>query len=50
MRYNVVVKKNFKYIKTYNVIRRVNDTTNAASKALQRLIMKYMSSNKKEEK
>ena len=42
MAYKVAIKKDFKYIKTYRVVKRVNETTNAASKAFQKLVNKYI--------
>ncbi len=42
MRYNVVSRKKFRYIKTYKVLKKANEGTNAASKLVQRLIDRYV--------
>ncbi len=42
MKYGVVVKKPFKYIRTYTVVKKAHDTTNAASRFVQRLVDRFI--------
>jgi hypothetical protein len=42
MQYSVSVKRRFKYVKTYRVIKRVNDQSNAVSRFVQALLEKYL--------
>jgi hypothetical protein len=42
MKYSISVKKQFRYIKTYKVIKRVNDQSNAISRFISGLLDKYV--------
>ena len=42
MTYSISVKRKFKYVKTYRVIKRVNDQSNAISRFVQALLEKYL--------
>lgn len=42
MKYEVVIKKPFKYIRSYNLLRRPNDAPNAASRFVQRMVDRFV--------
>lgn len=42
MEYKVAVKKRFKYMKVFNVSKRINDNSNALSRAMQAFVEKYV--------
>ena len=42
MKYSVAIKKDFRYIKTYKLVKKVNDNSNAISTAFQKLVDKYL--------
>jgi hypothetical protein len=42
MEYKVTLNKKFKYVKIYNVKKKVNENTNAVSQFMQRFVDKYI--------
>ena len=42
MKYTFAINRKFSYVKTYRVVKRPNEQTNAVSKFVQRLIDKYV--------
>ena len=42
MKYNVVVNKKFRYVKVYAIKKKINENTNFASKAFQKLVDRYL--------
>lgn len=42
MRYQVTINRKFGYVKTYTIIKRANDQSNAFSRFVQDLINKYV--------
>ena len=46
MRYNAVVKRQFRYIKVYNIKKSVKESQNAVSKYVSSLIEKYITKKK----
>ncbi|MDE1854800.1 MAG: hypothetical protein KGH57_00560 [Candidatus Micrarchaeota archaeon] len=42
MKYFVAVNRKYQYVKVYNVIKKINENTNALSKATSRFIDKFL--------
>ncbi len=42
MKYEVVINKKFSYVKSYRILKSTKGNTNALSKAVQKLIDKYV--------
>ncbi|MCL4375704.1 hypothetical protein M1394_02810 [Candidatus Marsarchaeota archaeon] len=49
MKYNVMVNKKYSNVRVYKIVKRVNESTNVASKALQNFIDKYIVRRKRVE-
>ncbi len=42
MKYSIAVSRKFRYVRTYRILKRVNDRSNAISRVLQGLINRYL--------
>ena len=49
MKYTFAVNRKFSYVKTYRVVKRPNEQTNAISKLVQRLINRYVLKTEKQQ-
>lgn len=49
MEYKIAVNKKFKYVKIYNIKKKVNENTNAVSQFMQRFVDKYILKTQKVE-
>jgi hypothetical protein len=49
MKYSIGLKQRYRYIRSYNLIKKPNENTNEISKAVQKLINKYVLKKKEEE-
>ncbi len=41
MKYNIRINKKFRYVKTYQILKKVNENSNAVSKFVQGFIDRY---------
>jgi hypothetical protein len=46
MKYNVRINRKFRYVKTYMVLKKVNENTNAVSKLVQGFVDRYLAGKK----
>jgi len=47
LKYLATVNKKFRYVKVYNVVKRVNQSSNAASDFMEKFVDKYILKKKK---
>ncbi len=48
MKYTFAINRKFSYVKTYRVVKRPDEQTNAISKLVQKLIEKYVLKSEKQ--
>jgi len=49
MRYYISINRRYQYIKVYNVLKRVNENTNAISKMVSSFVERFVLKNKKDD-
>jgi len=49
MKYYVTLNKKYQYVRVYNILKKINDSSNRLSRAVASLVDRYLLKKKKEE-